>query len=48
MGDNSKKIFLAWGFHILATQKNYFHGPGGSQWGPWGLLAPFGAKNGNF
>ena len=48
MGDNSKKFFLAWGFHILATQKNYFHGTGGSQWGPWGFLAPFGAKNGNF
>ena len=24
-----KFFFLAYGFHILATQKNIFHGPGG-------------------
>ena len=48
MGDNPKKFFLAWGFHILATHKNNFHGAGGSQWGPGGLLARFRAKNGNF
>ena len=43
-----KFFFLAYGFHILATQKNNFHGPGGSQWGPGGLLAHFRAKKGYF
>ena len=43
-----QKKILAWDFHILATQKKFFHGPGGSQWGPGGLLAHFGAKNGYF
>ena len=33
-----KFFFLARGFSILATQKNNFNGPGGSQWGPGGIL----------
>ena len=43
-----KFFFLAWGFHILATRKNNFCHPGGSQWGPGGFLARFRAKNGYF
>ena len=43
-----KFFFLAYGFHILATQKNIFHGPGGSQRGPGGLLAHLRAKEGYF
>ena len=39
-----KFFFLAWGFHILATLKNIFCHPGGSQWVPVGLLACFRAK----
>ena len=39
-----KFFFLALGFHILATQENYFYGPDGSQWGPGCLLAHFRAK----
>ena len=41
---NQKFFFPAWGFHISATRKNNFHHPGGSQWGPGGLLASFKAK----
>ena len=38
MGDNSKILFfLPKGFHILATRKNNFHGPGG----PNGSLGPY-------
>ena len=43
-----KFFFLAWGFHILATRKNIFCHPGGSQWAPGGLLARFRAKNAYF
>ena len=43
-----KFFFLAWGFHILATRKNIFCHPGGSQWVPVGLLACFRAKKGYF
>ena len=43
-----KKKFLPWDFHILATQKNNFCHPGGSQWVPGGLLAHFRAKKGYF
>ena len=43
-----KFFFLAWGFHILATRKNNFCHPGGSQWAPGGLLARFRAKNAYF
>ena len=39
-----KFFFLAWGFHILATRKNIFCHPGGSQWARGGLLACFRAK----
>ena len=45
---NRKFFFLAWGFHILATQKNNFCHLGGSQWAPGGLLARFRAKNAYF
>ena len=41
---NRKFFFLAWGFHILATRKNIFCHPGGSQWARGGLLACFRAK----
>ena len=43
-----KFFFLAWGFHILATRKNIFCHPGGSQWAPGGLLARFRVKNAYF
>ena len=43
-----KFFFLAWGFHILATRKNIFCHPGGSQWARGGLLACFRAKKGYF
>ena len=39
-----KFFFLAKGFHILVTRKNYFYDPEGSQWVPEGLLAPFRTK----
>ena len=45
---HSKKIFLAWGYHILATRKNNFHGSGGSQRVPGGLLGHFMAKKSYF
>ena len=48
MGDNSKILFLPLGFHILATRKINFHGPGGSQWVPGALLTHFRAKKGYF
>ena len=43
-----KFFFLARGYHILATQKNNFCHPGGSQWGPGGHLAHFWGKKGYF
>ena len=39
-----KFFFRAWGFDILATQKNNFHGLWGSQRVPGGLLASIRAK----
>ena len=43
-----KFFFLLKGFHILSTRKNNFCHPGGSQWAPGGLLAPFRAKTAYF
>ena len=43
-----KFFFLPYVFHILATRKNNFCHPGGSQWAPGGLLARFWAKNAYF
>ena len=45
---NQKFFFLAWGFHILATQKNNFCHPGGSQWGPGAFWAHIRAQKGYF
>ena len=45
---NQKFFFLPYGFHILASQKNNFHGHGGSQWVPGCLLAHFRAIKGFF
>ena len=39
-----KFFFLAWGFHILATLKNIFCHPGGSQWVPGGFWLVSGLK----
>ena len=48
MGDNSKILFSSIWFSYPGNSKNIFHGPGGSQWGPGGLLTQFRAKKGYF
>ena len=44
----NQKLFFLLSFHILVTRNNNFCHPGGSQWGPRGLLAHFGPKKAIF